>query len=60
MRRVFGKTLVYEFLISYCHTEWMQLQVHVYSERRSGNNQALINLNLYSYALVCWVTGLVN
>ena len=50
--RVFRKTLVHEFHISYGHTEWylffpiVQLQVHnVYSERKTRNSYALVNLN---------------
>ena len=49
--RVFGKTLLHEFLISYIHTKWylffseVQLQVHkVYSERKSRSTSALQNL----------------
>ena len=52
--RVFGKTLVHEFLISYNHTEWylfffptVQLQVNIlYSERKSRYTCALVNLCL--------------
>ena len=58
MRKVFGKTLVHDFFISYSHTEWylffsdsatimVQLQVNIlYSERKSRNTSALVNLYL--------------
>ena len=49
---VFRKTLVHKFYISNSHAEWyffqiVQLQVHnVYSERKSRNTQAIVNLYL--------------
>ena len=49
--RVFGKTLVHQFPISYSHAEWyfcfptVQLQVHIlYLELKNINASALVNL----------------